>query len=576
MILLEKINQLTDGQQKSLHESVGMFLGENLQRVKELRLVDAAVLDDYVAKTAAMRGDLRVCMADHALNNALYAIILAAEARGDEIAQHLVTHFTLRYQQMKNVDECFRLVDSFNGQMVTIAEFNQIADAATIIMLEDDVVYVDYSLPVTNETWNLIQNLNKIHIALDGQQYVAETGNFYIESSKEDLGEQGRFTGRIRINQLTSSAFVKEDKAYFRCLIPIGSVDWNRDICTYAAFIRNDWMLGLIELKDSDTMLHVYPCRDADKKYMVVESLTVTTSQEIAEYVYSVALTLGFITGTIHLGKCYEFSSSEPEFNVNVAMSYHTMRPSSDTGMRIFTTNMYYIREKLKSAKVQLQDNTPLYNSEGKFQEHLQDWLQPDQIQHLFALIHGDAKVARAVVTIIESANFPLEYQAGVRAIVLETLARSVSGPKPIPDDELWNRMKEDFDAVLTKYVNNAQGEPQISSDSHTILSKKIETMNNPTNADSLAQPLKDAGYTLQPNDTAALKMRNTFLHGGLVKGSLEKQTNDIFYLSLMLHKLSCIIILKWAGFSGYILNNPVLFNCEKAVKAGEKALIKI
>ena len=576
MVAIEKLNRLTDGQQKSLHEFVGKSLEENLQGLKELCLVGVVVLDDYVAKTAALRGDLRLRKADPALNDALYAIIAAAEASENGLAQQLFTNFTLRYQQMKNVDECFSLVHSFNGQTVAIAEFEQIADAATTITQEDDVVYVDYNLPVTNEAWYLIQNLNELHISLDGQQYVAETGDFYIESSKDDLSEQGRFTGRIRINRLASSAFVKEDKAYFRCLIPIGSVDWNRDIRTYAAFIRNGWILGLIELKDGDTLLHIYPCSDADKKYMVVESLTATTSQAMAEYVYSAALTLGFITGTIHLGRCYEFSSSEQEFNNDVAMAYHTMRPSSDTVMRIFTTNMYYVRETLKSAKVQLQDNTPLYNDEGEFQEHLQDWLQPDQMQRLFALIHGDAKVARAVVTIIESANFPLEYQASVRAIVLETLAHSVSGPKPVPDDDLWNLMKADLNAVVTKYVNNAQGEQQISGDSLTILEKKIETMNNPTNADSLAQPLKDAGYTLQPNDTAALKMRNTFLHGGLVKGSVEKQTNDIFYLSLMLHKLACIIILKRAGFSGYILNNPVLFNCEKAVKAGEKALILI
>ena len=95
-----------------------------------------------------------------------------------------------------------------------------------------------------------------------------------------------------------------------------------------------------------------------------------------------------------------------------------------------------------------------------------------------------------------------------------------------------------------------------LSDESLTILGKKINTMNNPTNADSLARPLEEAGYDLKPNDKDALKMRNTFLHGGLVKGSVEKQANEIFYLSLMLHKLACIIILKRAGFSGYILNN--------------------
>ncbi len=576
MVVVEKLNRLTNGQQKSLHESVGKFLEENLQGMKELGLVDETILVDYIAKTDALREDLRVRKADPSLNDTLCAILAAASDSTSSLPAELIHHFTLRYQQMKNVDECLKLIHTFNGQPVTIDEFTAITDATTTIALDDDVVYINYSLPVTKEGWQLIQNLNELHITLDGQQYVADSGDFYIESSKDDLGEEGRFTGRIRINRFAGSTFAKEDKAYFRCLIPIGSVDWNRDIRIYAAFIKNGWILGLLELKDGSTLLHVYPCNDGDKKYMVVESLTPTTSWKMAEYVYSVALTLGFITGTIHLGKCYEFSSSEPEFDANVAMAYHTMRPSSDTGMKIFTTNMYYVRETLKSAKVQLQDKTPLYNEKGEFQEHLQDWLQPDQMQRLFALIHGDAKVARAVVTIIESANFPLEYQASVRAIVLETLAHSVPGPKPIPDDDLWNLMKTDFEAVVAKYVTNETGEQQISDESLTILGKKINTMNNPTNADSLARPLEEAGYDLKPNDKDALKMRNTFLHGGLVKGSVEKQTNEIFYLSLMLHKLACIIILKRAGFSGYILNNPVLFNCEKAVKSGEKVLIKI
>ena len=80
----------------------------------------------------------------------------------------------------------------------------------------------------------------------------------------------------------------------------------------------------------------------------------------------------------------------------------------------------------------------------------------------------------------------------------------------------------------------------------------------------------------MNDNDKEALMMRNTFLHGGLVKGTIEKQSNELFYLSLMLHKLACIIILKRAGYEGYILNNPVLFNCEKAVEVGEKVLIQI
>ena len=581
MVSLEKINKLASGQQIILHERVGKFLNNHLREMKELCLVDEAQLVDYVAKTAVLRGEFKPRTPDQSLIDELYTIMVAAEKKIHEeetieVLAELIRIFTMLYQEMKNVDESLKLIHSLQNQKVKVVEFEEISDVVTNIRLDDDVIYIDYSLPVTNKSWDLIHSLSSMHIGFDGKQYVAETGDFYIESSKEDFDEGGRFTGKIRINQLAGSDFLKSEESYFRCMIPIGSVDWNRDIQTFIAYFRNSWTSGLIELKNGDTLLHVYPCSDGDKKYMVVESLSFTTMKQMMENVYFVSLTLGFITGNIHLGKCYLFSSSESEYGENVEMAYHTMRPSSETSMRIFTTNMYYVREALKAGKVNLQDKSPLYDTEGKLQNHLQDWIQPDILQSLFSLICDDEKISRAVVTIIESANFPLEYQAGVRAIVLETLARSVTGPKPIPDDGLWNELKKGMEEVVKRFTNNEAGEQQISDESLNVLRKKINSMNNPTNADSLARPLEEAGYGLSVNDKDSLKMRNTLLHGGLVKGSVEKQSSDLFYLSLMLHKFACIIILKKAGFVGYILNNPILFNCKKAVDAGEKVLIMI
>lgn len=581
MGIIDKLNRLTAGQQKHLHEHIGKFIDENLKEIKKLRLVDDALLDDYRSKALVLKGDLYVRKPDASLNNTLNTIYCAAERsitdnHSEGMVSNFIRSFTLRYRQMKNMDESLDIIHSFQGKEIKVEELSPIADSNATIRLEDDVVYIDYSLPVNAQSWNTIQNLSELHVVFDNKQFIAGTGDFYIESTQDDLGETNRFTGKIRINKFINSEFAKDRKAYFRCMIPVGSIDWYRDIHTYATFIRNGWELGLIEFKDGDAVIHVYSCQDGEKKYMVVESLTETTSAKMADYVYSASLTIGFITGNIHLGKCYEFSSTEPEYGKNVVMAYHTMRPSSEASMRIFTTNMYYVRETLKSNGVNLKDKSPLFNQDGVLQEHIQDWLQPNEIQSLFELIQNDAKVARAVVTILESSSFPLEYQASVRAIVLETLARSVEGPKPIPDDELWAIMKSELEAIVSRYAINAAGEQQLSDESMTILRKKINNLNNPTNADSLAKPLEQANYTMTENDKKALKMRDTFLHGGLVKGSLEKQTNELFYLSLMLHKLACIIILKKANFKGYILNNPLLFNCEKAVAADEKPLILI
>lgn len=578
---VDKFNRLADGQQKFLHETVGKFIEDHLHEVKGAKLVEDTILEEYLRKSSKLCNELFVSKADATLNDILCSILIAAEkkivgGKDNDFCTSLIKHIEDRYHQMKYMDDCLKLIHSFSSQKVNVAEFATIQDVITKVSLDDDVVYIEYSMPISNQSWRLIQDLSELHFEIEGKQYLSKTGDFYIESTNDDLGEGSCFAGRIRVNGFEGSSLERTEKAFYRCMIPVSSVDWYRDICTYSAFIKNGFSLGLIELKDADTLLHVYPCYEGEKKYMVIESLTETNRESIDKYIYSIALTLGFVTGTIHLGKCFVFSSVVPEYNKQVTLSYHSMRPSSDSGMKIFTTNMYYVRETLKARKVELADKTPLYDQEGIFQDHLQDWIQSDIIQSLFSLIHGEEKIARAVVTIIESANFPLEYQASVRAIVLETLAHSVQGPKPIPDDKLWEQIKGEMESVLGRYECNEDGVRQIEEDGINILQKKINSMNNPTNADSLARPLEEAGYSTSANDKEALKMRNVFLHGGLVKGSIEKQTDELFYLSLMLHKLSCIVILKRAGFEGYILNNPVLFNCRKAVESKERPLLKI
>ncbi len=573
MIDLKRIDRLTRMQRKELHEAVGKYIKENCEVVATALLPEAVRY--YCEEAEKLQKDLLGRQMPDNLNGILCEIYQTALTQDDETCRGLAEYIIQRYQQMKHVDKCFALMNSLKDADVTIDEFTELANVSMHLYCEGDEPYVDYKLPLTRESWHLIKNLASLHITICGAKYTAEAGDFHIESNKN--GENGSvFEGRIKLNRLTGDGFGDDTPVYYRYMIPVNTVEWYRDIRTYAAFIQNSCTLGLVEVKYSDTLLHIYPGKDNGRNYMVVESLSETSGKKMAEYVYSAALTLGFITGKIHLGRCYEFSSDEPEFDGHPAMAYHTMRPSSDTNELIFTTNMYYVNDMLKHNAKQVTDKRPLYDDAGEFKPYLQDWLRQDFIQSLFALIQSDPKIARAVVTIVESANFPLEYQAGVRAIVLETLAHSVSGPKPIPDNNLWKKMAADIQAVIDRYKHDENGEQQISDESYIILGKKVASMNNPTNADSLARPLQEAGYVLTDNDNESLKMRNTFLHGGLTKGTVEKQTDEIFYLSLMMHKMACIIILKKAGFGGYVLNNPLLFGCKKAVEAGEPPLLKI
>ena len=311
---VDKFNRLTGYQQKFLHETVGKFIEDHHQEAINANLIEDTILEKYLRKSSELRNELFVSKADATLNGVLYSILIAIEkklvgGKDNDFCTSFKKHIEDRYHQMKYMDDCLKLIHSFSGQEVNVAEFATIKDAITKVSLDDDVVYIEYSMPVPNQSWRLIQDLSELHIEIEGKQYFSKTGEFYIESTNNDLGEKNCFTGRIRVNGLEGSSLERTEKAFFRCMIPVSSVDWYRDICTCSAFFKNGFSLGLIELKDADTLLHVYPCYEGEKKYMVIESLTETNRESIEKYIYSIALTLGFITGTLHLGKCFVFSS---------------------------------------------------------------------------------------------------------------------------------------------------------------------------------------------------------------------------------------------------------------------------
>ena len=157
IITLEKITKLTDGQHKCLHESIGNYLEKNLKEIKAINFIEEKYLDDYLAKTSLLRGDYHIKKADQSLNNELCIIIDAAcknSSNGEQTnaVSLFLQHITMRYQQMKCMDDCLDLIQSLSNTNVKVFEFNQFTDAVTTIKLEDDVAYIYYSLPGFNLT----------------------------------------------------------------------------------------------------------------------------------------------------------------------------------------------------------------------------------------------------------------------------------------------------------------------------------------------------------------------------------------------------------------------------------------
>lgn len=125
-------------------------------------------------------------------------------------------------------------------------------------------------------------------------------------------------------------------------------------------------------------------------------------------------------------------------------------------------------------------------------------------------------------------------------------------------EKDIWDKggIKKDLQKVISENLQNGI----LSRMQADFLKNKIDNLNTPTNMDKLKLPFEHLGYSLSDAEIAGIKDRNRFMHGILNTNKEEEMADKLFHASLLMHKLSCILLLKHCGFSGYIINNLALF----------------
>lgn len=141
-----------------------------------------------------------------------------------------------------------------------------------------------------------------------------------------------------------------------------------------------------------------------------------------------------------------------------------------------------------------------------------------------------------------------------------------------MPQEQYQN----DVVPVLLEALNTIPG---LTEEANRIFSQRIgHNLNTAPNANKLEICFPKFGYTLSEADGEAIKKRNSTFHGHLSNDEqlLRNQYNDMLAMSLRLHKLCSILLLKAAGFSGKVLNNEVLFGMKAACERKESVYIEI
>ena len=364
------------------------------------------------------------------------------------------------------------------------------------------------------------------------------------------------------INALSSIEQKDLDDKYLRLIIPIKhGLKIDRDYRCIPFVLEYKVKRGILEININQKIFHFYDAKWGDNNYLVIDCLSPSKIRDFQIACNSILLTYAFLSGEYNTGEGYFYAFSNVGFENPLGIFYYSMSEPIDELYGVFTTNPYLGQDFEKLER----------DEKGNIKEEISkelwkdlDWLPSQIFGNICDFAFRNDKVLRTLIILI-SKNPSLELKIPLQFVALETItAALVTGGnkelKPIENDKL----SADLVGRLTAVVNEFSKEHSLETPAEQKLlpiRRKIETLNAPPNADKLIKSFALLGYPLSDEEKRIIGKRNTFLHGSTISlGFEEDDFKELFYISLRLHFLIAVLILKKAGYTGKIINYVKLF----------------
>ncbi|WBV55321.1 hypothetical protein PFY10_13900 [Chryseobacterium daecheongense] len=266
--------------------------------------------------------------------------------------------------------------------------------------------------------------------------------------------------------------------------------------------------------------------------YIIIDSLDMINHNEFQLIVNSILICVGFITTNYYQNECYYFQSAQENF-LNPDVYYKTLSKSilPEANYNPIYRNPY-------------EDELIVFNREN-FESLIGHVYRNDEFNYLILLF-------------IEANNATLTLQPAGYSVALEKLTNIIAlennNLQPIEDKKKARIFIKKLNAVLEDCKNFI--DENGSQDAFQILQKNIQNINKPTNKEKLLKPFEIYNVCLTKEDKKAIGARNDFLHGRTLRGEDNKIAQlEIFETSLRLNKVLNMLILKYIGYKGNMIN---------------------
>ena len=364
--------------------------------------------------------------------------------------------------------------------------------------------------------------------------------------------EDANYKCYVQFYQLMDSGWDEKTEYCYRYILPVKDHKWQdlieRPISDYL-HISPDYVMpiywALVRIDFSgEKQIHLSELHIDDigeSKFIVIETRFPCTYSAMDKYLYSISLSLGLVTSVAPFDYAIVVTSKTPDFEGEIMGGIVKLHPTIKSQYRFIATDIRELYNDLKE-KVDYDAFRPYCDKEGKLLRSHLDPMKEQEFSALVSMLHRSKDLARATRMLLV-ASFDIDYMGPIYSVVLETIC-SVS-------------YKENEDFFKPFLVKKRWGYDFKKNEAK--LTKPFE--------------LQQIAYELSDAEKKIIKTRNNFLHGGTTEEGKES-TKKLRYICMELRKLCGILLLRYAGYKGPILNNAVEMGLEEALKNKEPLFI--
>lgn len=405
-------------------------------------------------------------------------------------------------------------------------------------------------------------------ISISGDNYIIPANGIHLHSQTINFTHPDEVT--LVIDKFHSESVNDENSYFFRYITKVEghNIDLRNFQRKYFDIDGNDTealpiMIGTIPLI-------IYFYKHSGINYMVVECNEKIKVQHFLDLCFSIMVAFGMLTQSVHLNSCWIVAYNNIEKEISEGLFFQSLVASFYCPYEIFTTNVYPILTHIGK-------KLDINNGEHRACRLIDQFKLGSKIRlfslevfgRLVELMQQYESLLRGIYMILMGASYSLEAQAPIYCVALESISNLYS--KIIGAEETKIITDSNKADLTIEKLNNTLDELLrtniITSEEKTKLEVKVNKINGTFNSEKLKALLEHYNYPLTSFDKLSIGLRNPLLHGSINFKKLKGSTPDdnLFQLSLNLHKLCCAMALLMAGFDGYIINNRKIYGFPKS-----------